>query len=384
MHIDDIITPALLIDKTKLQRNIIQMQNKAKKGKVALRPHIKTHKCLEIAKLQYEHGASGITAATPAEAQIFIAGGFTDVTLAYPVIPDKFPYLLELAQNATITLLVDHPSMVSALEAYFSAANKTVNVLLKIDCGYHRCGVDPTQPAALQLAQFIESAPHLDFKGILTHAGHAYNASSPDEIAEITQNEQQVMVDFTAKLRDVGLPPEVVSIGSTPTVMTTNKFMKGITEIRPGNYVFFDATQVVLGSCKASDCALTILTSLVSVHSDYIITDAGATTLSKDQGAMHLVPQKQYGLVFADYLRSVINTNLQIEGLSQEHGKIRILRRELDFEYSIGQQLRILPNHSCLTANLFDQYYLVEKEEVVGVWPIQRQRLATPINSSSM
>ncbi len=384
MHIDGITTPALLIDRTKLLRNIVMMQKKAKKGKVTLRPHIKTHKCLEIAKLQYEHGASGITVSTPAEAQVFIAGGFTDVTLAYPVIPDKFPYLLELTEKASITLLVDHPSMVSALEAYFSAAKKSVNVLLKIDCGYHRCGVDTTQPAALQLAQLIDSAPHINFKGILTHAGHAYKASSSDELAHITYNEQKVMVDFAAKLRDAGLPPEVVSIGSTPTAMATKHFMKGITEMRPGNYVFFDATQVALGSCKISDCALTVLTSLVSVHSNYIITDAGATTLSKDLGATHVVPQIEYGLVFADYLLGEVNTNLRIETLSQEHGKIQKMGRELDVDYSIGQQLRILPNHSCLTANLFDKYYLVEKEEVVGVWPIQRQRLATSINSSFM
>jgi D-serine deaminase-like pyridoxal phosphate-dependent protein len=376
MQVDELITPALLIDRTKLQRNITMMATKARKGGVRLRPHVKTHKCLEIARLQEEAGATGITVSTLGEAAAFVDGGFSDITLAYPIISDKIPTLLALASHASVNALVDHPAMVTALEASCSARGVKLDVLLKVDCGYHRCGVDPKQREAVGLAKAIDSAAHLRFSGILTHAGHAYNATSGEGIVVIARTEQTIMVEFARKLQDSGLAVETVSIGSTPTMMASKRFEKGITEIRPGNYVFFDVSQVALGSCELAACALSVLTSVVSVHSDHIVVDAGATALSKDAGAPNMVPDMGYGVVLASYDSDRAEPNMRIAALSQEHGKIQFTGKTSHPPFAPGDCLRIVPNHSCLTADLFDRYYLVEKDTAVACWPVRRERLA--------
>jgi D-serine deaminase-like pyridoxal phosphate-dependent protein len=376
LQVDELITPALLIDRTKLLRNISMMATKARKGGVRLRPHVKTHKCLEIARLQEGAGATGITVSTLAEAAAFVDGEFSDITLAYPIISDKIPAFLALTSRASVKALVDHPAMVTALEASCSARGVKLDVLLKVDCGYHRCGVDPKQREAVSLAKAIDSAPHLRFGGILTHAGHAYNATSGEEIAGIARGEQTIMVEFARKLQDSGLAVETVSIGSTPTVMASKRFEKGITEIRPGNYVFFDACQVALGSCELAACALSVLTSVVSVHSDHIVVDAGATALSKDAGVINMVPEMGYGAVLASYDSDRAEPNMRITALSQEHGKIQFTGKTSHPSFAPGDCLRVVPNHSCLTADLFDRYYVVEKDTVVACWPVRRERLA--------
>jgi D-serine deaminase-like pyridoxal phosphate-dependent protein len=382
MKVDELITPALLIDRDKLLRNITMMAAKARKGGVRLRPHVKTHNCLEIARLQEKAGAAGITVATLSEAAAFLGGGFSDLTLAYPIISNKIPALLDLASQTSLRTLVDPPAMVSALEASCSARGIELEVLLKVDCGYHRCGVDPKQREAVSLAKAISSAQHLRFGGILTHAGHAYNASSSEEIAEIAQAEQTIMVEFASKLRQSGLTVETVSIGSTPTMMVCKSFEKGITEIRPGNYVFFDAGQVALGSSELAACALSVLTSVVSVHSSHIVVDAGATSLYKDPGMPSMTHDLSYGVVLASYDSDSAASNMRVAALSQEHGKIQFTGRTSGASFAPGDRLRIIPNRCHLTANLFDHYYVVEKDTVVACWQIRRERLAkdcTPV-----
>jgi len=311
------------------------------------------------------------------EAAVFIDNGFSDITLAYPIIPDKFSTLIKLAQKAQINVITDHPTVATQLEAQCVAADTRLNVIVKIDCGYHRCGVDPKDPMALKLAKQIADSSHLTFGGILTHAGHAYHAALQEEIQTIADIEQEVMLQFSKTLQANGLAPETVSIGSTPTVMQASNFKTGITEIRPGNYVFFDYTQALLGSCLLADCALTVLTSVVSVQDSYIVVDAGATALSKDAGAVHIPTHQGYGLVLmpGDEFEP---TATKITQLSQEHGKIKFSN---SYHKSLkpGDQLRIIPNHSCLTANLFDQYYIIDNNRVITTWPIHRNRLHSPL-----
>jgi D-serine deaminase-like pyridoxal phosphate-dependent protein len=376
MHVDELVTPALLIDRTKLFQNIRMMAEKARQSDVMIRPHIKTHKCLEIGRLQLEEGATGITVSTIGEALAFIEGGFSDITLAFPPTPEKIPVLLDIAERATLKIIVDNPSIVAELEAECTGSNVILDVLLKVDCGYHRCGVDPAKDQALSLVQSIENAKHLRFRGILTHAGHAYNTSTVEEIAQVATQEQETMVKFAELLQQKGLAPEVVSIGSTPTCMITEGFKEGITEIRPGNYVFFDATQAALGACELSDCALTVLTSVVSVQQHHIVVDAGATTLSKDAGATHILPEKGYGVILSDFNSNTPAEGLQFTALSQEHGKIRIDGASSSKSFRVGHRLRVIPNHTCLAANLSDRYYIVDKDRVTAVWAVQRQRFA--------
>jgi len=382
MEIDDLITPALIIDKSTLLRNIQKMATKVQHSGVQLRPHVKTHKCLEIANLQAESGAAGLTVSTIGEATVFINQGFSDVTLAYPIIPDKFPALMEQAQQAQVNIVTDHSTIITLLEAQCIAADTQLNVLLKIDCGYHRFGLNPSDSQALILAKQIADASHLTFGGILTHAGHAYTAKSPEEIRTIAETEQNVMIQFSETLERNGIDHETVSIGSTPTAMLTTKFKEGITEIRPGNYVFFDNTQVLLGSCQVTDCALTVLASVVSIKDSHVIMDAGATVLSKDAGAVHIPPHLGYGVVLMPD-DSATPAKAEITSLSQEHGKIRFTDNSQHRAFSPGNHLRIIPNHSCLTANLFDQYFVVDGTCVVDVWPIHRDRLSSPLTHTS-
>ncbi len=381
MNIDDVITPALLVEKDKLVRNVASMAEKAHKSRVALRPHIKTHKCIEIANLQTEYGAQGVTVSTSGEAEVFINAGFSDLTLAFPLVPDKIPHALKLAQRASLNVLVDHPSIITALQAECIAADQTMNVLLKVNSGYSRCGIDPAQEGSIALARQIDDASHLNFGGILTHAGHAYYSKSLAELSSIAEEEQDIMLQFAQRLQADGLDPNTVSIGATPTATITDRFKKGITEIRPGNYVFFDNTQVMLGVCELVDCALSVMASVVSVQSDYIVIDAGASTLSKDLGASHISPHQGYGVVLTS-IYDAVPAQAKIVSLSHVHGKIQFNNRSSHSSFMPGDHIRIIPNHSCLTTNLFDHYYIIDGTQITDTWQIQRKRLNTPLSRS--
>ncbi len=373
MHIEEILTPALLVDYERLRDNIAQMAKKAKKNSVSLRPHIKTHKCVEIGEMQLREGAQGITASTVEEARVFAEHGFRDVTLAVPLCHDKIDAVLALAEDIDIRVLLDHPKTLELLEKRCRHAETELDVLMKVDCGYHRAGVDPESEDAIQLARDIADANHLCFKGILTHAGHAYHAETVSEIRRIAHQEQKAMVDFALKLQmqDKDLSCEVVSIGSTPTCTVSQEFMDGITEIRPGNYVFHDYTQVALGVCEVNQVSFSVLSSVTGVYDDHLVIDTGATALSKDLGATHLTRHTSFGEVFDDYDEGKMNADLRIVSLSQEHGKV-LGKPATVSGFQPGDKIRILPNHSCLTANLGDRLFVVDRDSVKGIWKIFR------------
>lgn len=378
MQIDDLLTPSLLVDKLRLECNIRNMAEKAKKNGVSLRPHIKTHKCIEIGKMQLEHGASGITAATLGEAIVFANEGFDDITIAFPVVFDKIPAIVELSSQISLNVLVDHPSIVDQLNSESKENQSRLNVLIKVHCGYNRCGVNPESPAAMKLAKKIVGSSNLDFVGILTHGGHSYDANSVDAIKAVALQEQDVMVRFamTLKRESEDLAPKIVSIGSTPTMMMCDFIRDEITEIRPGNYVFFDYTQVALGVCELGDCAQSVLASIVGTYEDYIVIDAGALALSKDLGSTHIKPDAGYGRILKDYDRNIEYDDYKIKSLSQEHGKILVGSSSKLRSHFPGERVRIITNHSCLTQYMYDKFYLVEKEKVVDVWRIHRDRLS--------
>jgi D-serine deaminase-like pyridoxal phosphate-dependent protein len=367
LNLSDLSTPILLVDYEKLENNIRSMAAKAKKNGVNLRPHIKTHKCIEIGKMQVERGAKGITVSTLGEAEIFAKAGFDDITYAVPISRNKIKKALELSTDISLKILVDSPAAVLELDKATLEVQSEIEVMVKVDCGYHRCGIDPKSNAAVNLVRRIDDAQNLTFKGILTHAGHSYLAKSVNEIKRIAVQEQQVMVDYAKILRRNGLPPEVISIGSTPTVALADTFLDEITEIRPGNYVFYDYTQVVLGTCKVSDCALTVLAGIVGIYSDRIVIDTGATALSKDQGPTHKIPNCGFGQVIQDYDNGILASGVNIDSLSQEHGKVTVTRESLN-HFNNSDLIRILPNHSCLSANLFDKYVVIEDGKILDCW----------------
>jgi len=376
LQASDLMTPALLIDLERLENNLKSMMEKAEYNGVDLRPHIKTHKCIEIGMKQLEYGAQGITVSTMGEARVFAEAGFDDITYAVPIVPNKFDSVEHVSEKAHLNVLLDNESIAEQLDAFCRKTEILLDVFVKVDCGYPRCGIDPKSPAAIKLVKKIHKSRNLNFEGILTHAGHAYGAISIQEVKDIAKKEQDIMIQFakTLKAESKELAPEVVSIGSTPTTVLTHSFQEGITEIRPGNYVFFDYTQVALGICKVTDCALTVLSSVICESNGRAISDAGATALSKDLGPTHIEPNPGYGKIFQNYKKGVLDTSIIIESLSQEHGKI-IYEDMAPERYELGEKIRILPNHSCLTANLFDNYQVVEGDLILDTWRICRERI---------
>ncbi len=367
----DIKTPSLLLDIARVRRNAERMSGKARELGVRLRPHIKTHKCIEVAKIQTAAHSGAITVSTLAEAKAFAKHGFSDITYAVPVEPGKFERAIGLVRGGLkLNLLTDDAETVKALDAAAGKAGVSFDVFVKIDCGTHRVGVEPDTPEAVEIPRIIFDAKNLNFAGILTHAGHSYNARTIDEIVAVARHERDSMVELAERLRTQSIEVPTVSIGSTPT-MSTIDHLDGIDEIRPGNYVFFDNFQATLGSCRSEDTALTVLTAVI--HKDAarrkLVVDAGAIALSKDRGPIGLDPHCGYGRVL-DLEGS--DTGMRVAGMSQEHGEIEAGESTLFDRLSVGDRVRILANHSCLTAAQHSHYNVIENGDVVGRWEIHR------------
>ena len=376
MHIDQLLTPALLVDLEVLERNLASMQKRADALGVSLRPHIKTHKCLEVGRRQLRHGARGITVSTFYEAQHFAAGGFRDITWALPLPLVYTGPVLSMPPGVTLRVVVDSDEAVRYLENAARVSGIRQHVWLKVDCGYHRAGVDPSHPLAEALVGHLNRSDSLIFDGILSHSGYTYSARSRAEILSFAKREHSTMVEFANRMREQGYSIPSVSIGSTPA-MSVVETLEGVDEVRPGNYVFYDLTQAMIGSCSVADCALTVLASVISHQpgASHVVTDAGALALSKDPGPTHLGGELAMGGIFDDYGQRRLHPKVTLGTLSQEHGKV-IAKNPSDLEgsFEVGDRIRILEHHSCLTAANFDRYWVVKNDQVIEEWPILRGR----------
>lgn len=376
MNIAELLTPALLIDQSILQRNLKSMQDRAKSLGVTLRPHIKTHKCLEIARQQKELGARGITVSTFYEAETFIGAGFDDVTWAFPIPPVYATRVLKFPEP-TIRVVLDSSEAKGHLDKVCRTAGRKLHVWLKVDCGYHRAGVDPESEYAETLVKSLIDSKVLIFDGILSHSGYSYHGKNRGEILSFARQERDVMSGFAERMKAKGYEIPAISIGSTPAMSVIDR-LDGISEVRPGNYAFYDYTQAMIGSCSVGDCALTVLASIISHQpgASHFLTDAGALALSKDEGPTHVKNQMGMGVLFENYERKRLASHLQLTTLSQEHGKVVAESpRFLEGSFAVGEKVRILEHHSCLTAANFDRYYVVDGDEVVDEWRIYRGRV---------
>jgi D-serine deaminase-like pyridoxal phosphate-dependent protein len=364
-------TPSLLLDHPRAARNARRIGERVRSLGARLRPHVKTHKAVALARLQCAGDFGGITVSTLAEARGFAAGGFADITYAVPIEPGKFAAAVALARDGVrLSLLTDDPAIPGPLNEAARQGGVTFDVLAKVDCGYHRCGVEHDSPALVELAQRIGERSALRFAGLLTHAGHAYHAPDAAALRAIAGEERDRTVAASERLRAAGIPVPVVSIGSTPTV-THVDHLDGVDEVRAGNYVLFDRTQVAIGSCAADDCAATVLAAVV--HRDRaggkVVLDAGAIALSKDRGPADRDPDAGYGRLL-DLDGS--DLGVAVTGLSQEHGMVSVADGALLDRLAVGARVRIAVNHSCLTVAQHDAFVVHEGRTVVDRWPILR------------
>ena len=349
--LEDLPTPAVLVDLDVLERNIAGMQERARQAGVRLRPHAKTHKSPEVGRMQIAAGATGLTLAKTSEAEVFAAHGFEDIFLGYPIFgADKARRLLALADRIRLTVGVDSVEGAGSLGGVFHAAGRRLDVRLKIDSGFRRVGVRPENAAAM--ARRIAELPGIRFAGIFTHAGHGYGGRTPDEVARTGSEEGRIVVEAAEAVRACGLPVGDVSLGSTPTVRA-GMVVSGVTECRPGTYVYNDRSQVALGSASAQDCAMTVLATVVSVpEPDCAVVDAGSKTLSSD-------PMRPS----ADGHGLVVGGTSRVARVSEEHGVIAVAQGE---SFRVGQRVRILPNHACAVSNLHDRLVAIRGGAVEG------------------
>ena len=369
MEIGSIKTPSLLLDLDRVKRNAARIGDVAKRNGVRLRPHIKSHKCVEVARIQTAGHDGAITVSTLAEAKAFAANGFTDITYAVPVEKGKFGEAIDILRGGVkLNLLTDDAATVTDLDNAAGKADVKFDVFLKIDCGTHRVGVEPLSGEALSIPRQISDAANLNFAGILTHAGHSYDVKTVEEVRGVARHERDVMVDLAGRLRSNGIEVPTVSIGSTPTISHADH-LNGVDEVRPGNYIFFDAYQATLGSCGFEDAALTVLAAVI--HRDRsrkrLVVDAGGIALSKDRGPIHIDPACGYGHVL-DIEGN--ETGMRVTSLSQEHGEIDAGSDEILDRFPVGSRLRVLANHSCLTAAQHSHYNILENGKIVEKWKI--------------
>lgn len=379
-------TPAAVLDLDVLERNLAAMAAKARALGTVLRPHAKTHKCVEVARMQRGGGARGLTVATLPEARAFAGAGFDDLTWAVPVVPGRLGEVVDLARRVTFRTLVESEAAADALARAAREAGLRLHVWLEVDSGQHRTGVDPRSPLAERLARRLAGDPHLRFDGILTHAGQGYNAPDRAALARAAAEERDVMVALATRLRGAGVPVEGVSIGSTPT-MAVAEDLTGVTEIRPGNYAFNDFVQAANGVCAAEECALTVLATVISHQpgADHAVVDAGALALSKDPGPSDPARRRGYGPLLRGggtglaaapaSAGGILDPFLSVVSVTQEHGVVAgPSPADVEGRLAVGETVRILANHSCLTAALHDAYVVVRGEEVVDRWKIHRER----------
>ncbi len=364
MRIDELPTPAAVVDLERLERNAARMREHASALGVRLRPHVKTHKCVEIARLQHGGRAGPVTVSTVAEAEAFAAAGFGDLLYAVPVSPAKLDRLAAVARRrGRLALLLDHPVTADEVSRYASSTGRRWPVWLEIDCGDHRSGADPEDPQTAALARRIAGDPDLELAGLLTHAGQSYRCRSRDEIAAVARRERDVMTSLAGRLRAEGVAVAGVSVGSTPTA-TAVDHLAGVTEIRPGNYALFDAFQAAIGSCTADDIALSVIAEVVSVAPGRgtAVVDAGSLVLSADPGPVHVDPRCGFGIPCG--LDGTPCADLRLRSLSQEHG---VLEGDVA-ALRPGDRLRILPNHACLAAACHAILHVARGDTVIDRW----------------
>jgi D-serine deaminase-like pyridoxal phosphate-dependent protein len=335
------------------------MADRASAAGVTLRPHTKTHKMPQVARMAVDAGAVGVQVAKLGEAEVMADAGFDDILVAYPIVGAvKLDRLAALAKRARITVSLDSFVAAEGISRAMQDHGTTCRMLVEVDTGLHRIGVQPSD--ALTLARQIAALPNVELAGVLTHEGHIYTAAANvAEMERMTHDACRVVLEIAAQMRAAGLPAPVVSVGSSGTARF-GMTVPGITEVRPGTYVFNDLTQIELGAAQESDVAACVVATIVSrPAADHAIIDAGTKTLSSDQRIVPSAP-RSFG-------RLAAWPDVWLIRASEEHG---ILGLPDDSPLKIGDRVAIIPNHICAAINLHDDVLVAENGQIVDRWRV--------------
>ncbi len=356
MRVTQLDTPALLVDLTVLEANLDRMAHIARAADLRLRPHTKTHKTPQIAQLQVERGAVGITVAKVGEAEVMADAGLDDILIAHQVVGEhKIERLVALAKRARVAVGVDSTEVAAPLSRAFAQAGLRLRVLIEVDVGLRRCGVQPAE--ALDLARHINTLPGLNLVGLFAYPGQVYAARSESEVDGIAAHEARTMGQLAAALAPLADVTDWISGGSTPTAAHYHPEC-GLTEIRPGAYVFNDRTQVDRWAARPADCGLSVLATVVSTpESGRAVLDAGAKALTSDPAP----DSPGFGVLREDERAVLVRLN-------EEHGLLDLSQASIKLR--VGDKVEVLPNHCCSVCNLFDEITAVRRGEVVETWPI--------------
>jgi D-serine deaminase-like pyridoxal phosphate-dependent protein len=371
MHLHELQTPCLILDRQKLAGNIDTMRRRMARLGVNLRPHGKTAKNVDIVRLALQGQSGGITVSTLKEAEYYFENGIPDILYAVGIAPVKLERVARLMKKgARITLILDTVEMAEMVARAGHSLGVSFAVLIEIDSDGHRSGVAPQDPELIDIGRALHESTGTDLTGVMTHAGESYNCRSTDQIRSMARQERDAAVTSAKRLREDGLPCPVVSVGSTPTARFAED-LSGVTEARPGVYMSHDLVMAGLGVCGIEDIAFSVLASVIGCRKakGWVIVDAGWTALSRDRGTAGQRVDQGYGVVCG--IDGSVQDDMIVIDTNQEHGIIAQRKGTLfdDAPFALGSNLRILPNHACATAAMHDRYWVVDgTTEVVDVW----------------
>jgi len=360
--LSDLQTPCLVLDLGRLRRNVDAMARAVARTGVALRPHMKTAKSAEVARIATSGQAGGITVSTLAEAEHFAAHGFRDILYAVGIVPAKLDRAAALrARGVELMLVTDDADVAEAIAAHPAG----LRALVEVDCGEHRAGMPVESDRLLEVGRALGRA----CAGVMTHAGHSYGCASVADIEDLAEHERATAVRAAQRIAALGLDAGIVSVGSTPTALHA-RALPGATETRPGVYMFQDLFQTQIWSGARADIAVTVLSSVTGRRPEQgqLILDAGGLALSKDRSTSSARRDYGFGLVL-DMHGEPLPGEPVVERANQEHGVVSA-RAGLDLaRYPVGTRLRVAPNHVCMMAAMYDRYHVVDGgEEVVATW----------------
>lgn len=371
MDIAELETPALVLDRARLDRNLGRMREHLARLGVRLRPHVKTAKSMDVVRRALDGPRGGITVSTIEEAEQLFRHGITDIFYAVGIAPGKLDHIARLRNaGADVALLLDSADAARAVVAKGVEAGIDFPVLIEVDSDGHRSGVQPGNPALVEIGRALCAGRGARLRGVMTHAGESYSCPSTDAIRAMAEQERAAAVRCAEDLRRAGLPCDVVSVGSTPTALFAQD-LAGVTEVRAGVYMFFDLVMAGLGVCSLDDIALSVRATVIGHQPEkgWVLTDAGWMALSRDRGTARQRVDQGYGVV-CDLAGRPIE-DLVVIDTNQEHGIVADRHgRRLDVgRFPIGTPLRILPNHACATAAQHARYHVVAGGTAIeAVW----------------